>query len=409
MAPLFRPEAVAERAQSHWGSIIFTQAPALRWVSIGLLLACAVGAALVLSLDYARKVRVAGYLEPSGGIAEVTAPMAGQVVTLHVREGSTVRRGEPLLSLDLGRLDEQGVPINALEANHLRASMQRLDELAAAELSRHQTELHSVQRELSHLDAEHMALRDELTVVDERQALLHRQEGRLAGLSKNGLVARSAFDRQRRETLAVRQAASQLRRTLADNRAQADLRRAALVRLADEFRVQRLRMGQERAGLERRLEQALGDHRTTVVAPRDGVAAFLQFAVGDRVIADQVLMTVAPDAQTFDLVLLAGAGAAGRITVGNDVRFRVLGASRDSDTSGAGVVREISRTPQKSYRLVSWIPVEGPVFRARAEVTAYPGKLRLRHGVQVEAFVVTASNSLWRWLVEPLSSALAVL
>ncbi len=409
MASLFRPEAVAERNQSHWGAILVTQAPALRWASIGLLLACAVGAGLVLNLDYARKVRVAGYLEPAGGIAEVTAPMAGQVAILHVREGSVVRRGEPLLSLDLGRLDESGVPVHALEADHLRASIRRLDALAGADLDRHESELRSVRRELIHLDTEQGGLRDELMVVEEREALFAGEERRLQRLSERGLVARSVFDGQRRETLAVRQSASQLRRALAGNRAQADLRRAALVRLQGEFQIKKLRMDQERAGLERQLEQALGEYRTTIVAPRDGMAAFLQFGVGDRVAAQQVLMTVAPDARGFDLVLLAGAGAAGRIAVGNDVRFRVLDAGREGDTNGAAVVRQISRTPQKSYHLVSWIPVEGPVFRARAEVVAYPGKLRLRHGVQVEAFVVTASKSLWRWLAEPLTSALDLL
>ena len=409
MASLFRPEAVAERGRAHWGSILVTQAPALRWASVGLLLVCAVGAGVVLNQDYARKVRVAGYLEPAGGIAEVTAPMAGQVVALHVREGTPVRPGAPLLSLDLGRLDENGVPIQAQEADHLRASIHRLDALAGAELDQHQSELQTVRQELGHLDAEQRGLRDELAIVEEREALLYREEGRLEGLSKRGLVASSTFDRQRQDTLAARQSASQLRRALAGNRAQAELRRSALTRLQGEFRVQQLRRSQERAELERRLEQALGDYRTTIVAPRDGVAAFLQFGVGDRVSADQVLMTVAPDARSFDLVLLAGAGAAGRMTVGNAVRFRVLGAGREGDSNGTGVVREISQTPQKPYRLVSWIPVEGPVFRARAEVTAYPGKLRLRHGVQVEAFVVTASNSLWRWLVEPFASALAVL
>ena len=410
MASLFRAEAVAaQRTGSHWGSIIVTQAPALRWTSVGLLLACAIGAGVVLSLDYARKVRVAGYMEPVGGIAEVTAPMAGQLVALHVREGANVRRGEPLMSLDLGRLANSGVPIQALEAEHLQASIHRLDELAGAQLRRHQTELQTVKRELTHLDAERRGLRDELAVVEEREALLARAEGRVKGLSARGLVARSVFDRQRQETLTARQTASQLRRTLTGNRAQADLRHAALVRLEGEFRVQKLRMDQERAGLERQLEQALVEYRTTIVAPRDGVAAFLQFGVGDRVAADQVLMTVAPDAQAFDLVLLAGAGAAGRIAAGNDVRFRVLGAGREGETNGAAVVRDISRTPQKSYRLVSWIPVEGTVFRARAQVVSYPEKFRLRHGVQVEAYVVTASKSLWRWLVEPLTSALEVL
>ena len=406
---LFRPEVVAERAQSHWGSVIVTQAPALRWASIGLLLACCVGAGLVLRLDYARKLQVAGYLEPAGGIAEVAAPMAGQVAALHVREGTSVRRGQPLLALDLGRLDEHGVPVYAQEADHLEGSILRLDELADAQAARHGIELESVRREFVHLNDERRGLREELAVVEERQVLLARAEARLERLSGQGLAARSEFDRQRQQTLAARQSASQLQRALAGNRARADLKRAALARLDREFRVQQLRLEQERAGLQRRLQQAREAYRTTIVAPRDGVAAFLQFGLGDRVISDQVLMTVAPEAPEFELVLLAGAAVAGRMAIGNEVRFRVLGAERDGDPMGAAVVREISRTPQKPDRLISWIPVDGPVFRARAEVVEYPEKLGLRHGVRVDAFVVTTSRALWRWLVEPFASALETL
>ena len=406
---LFRPEAVAERARPGWGTVIVTQAPALRWASVGLLVACCIGAAVVLRLDYARKVHVAGYLEPAGGIAEVAAPMAGQVAALHVREGTRVRRGQPLLALDLGRLDERGVPLHDLEAHHLERSIRRLDELADAQAARHRSEIESVRRELDHLDDELKVLREESAVVQERQALLARAETRLGQLSGRGLASVSEFDRQRQQTLAARQSSSQLRRALAGNRATADRKRAALAGLERNFRVETLRMEQERAGMERRLQQARGDYRTTIVAPRDGVAAFVQCGLGDRIVADQVLMTVAPVAPEFELVLLARAAAAGRMTVGNEVRFRVPGTERDGGPMGLAVVREISRTPQKPYRLVSWIPVDGPVFRARAEVVDYPEKLGLRHGVRVEAFVVTTSRKLWRWLLEPLLSALETL
>ena len=403
---LFRPEALAERARPDWGSVIVTQAPALRWTSIALLLACGIGAGLLLRLDYARKVQVAGYLEPAGGIAEVAAPVAGQVAALHVREGTPVRRGQPLLALDLGRLDEHGVPVQAREAEHLRGMLRRLDRLADAQAARHRGELESVQRELVHLDGERRGLREELAVVEERQALLARAEARLERLSGQGLAARSELDSRRHETLAAKQSASQLRRALAGNRAGADLKRAELARLEREFQVRRLQTEQERSGLERRLRQARDEFRTTLAAPRDGIAAFLQFGVGDRVVADQVLMTVAPDAPEIELVLLADAASAGRMAIGDKVRFRVPGTERDGKPMGSAVIREISRTPQKPYRLVSWIPVDGAVFRARADVVEYPGELLVRQGVRVDAFVVTTSRALWQWLVEPLVSAL---
>ena len=404
---LFRSEVLAERSRSQWGAVIVTQAPGLGWASIGLVLASCAGIGFALSLDYARKVRVAGYLEPKGGIAEVSAPLAGRVAALHVEEGERVQAGEPLLALDLGRLNPQGRPLHALQAEHLAASAARLEKTVAAQEAKHRIEMRSAQRELEHLAAERQALLNEQQATQQSLSLLARSEARLRQLLNEALAAPAEYEGQRQRVLTARQAASRIRRALAENARQVDLRRETLAVLERERRLQDLRSEQQRADLEQRLQQVMDEQTATIVAPQSGLVAFVQFQPGDRVAPEQVLMTVTPEGATAELILLAEAAAAGDIALGDEVRFKALGGSRRSrNPVGAAVVREMSQTPQKPYKLVSWIPVNGPVFRAKATVRDYPEGLSLRNGVQVDAFVVTRSRKLWRWLADPFLNAL---
>ena len=286
---LFRSEVLAERSRSQWGSVIVTQAPGLRWASIGLVLASCAGIGFALSLDYARKVRVAGYLEPKGGIAEVFAPLAGRVAALHAEEGERVQAGEPLLALDLGRLNPRGRPLHALQAEHLAASAARLEKTVAAQEAKHRIEMRSARRELEHLAAERQALLSEQQATQQSLSLLARSEARLRQLLDEALAAPAEYEQQRQQVLAAQQAASRIRRALAENARQVDRRRETLAVLERERLLQDLRSEQQRADLEQRLQQVLDEQTATIVAPQSGLVAFVQFQPGDRVAPEQVL------------------------------------------------------------------------------------------------------------------------
>ena len=402
---LFRPEVLAERASEQWGSAIASHAPRLVLASLGLVLVGLLGMAAVLGLDYARKIRVSGYLEPEGGIAEVTAAQGGRVAALQVSEQDRVAQGQVLAVLDHDHYSEQGRQVHLEEAAHLRASMERLERRMGAAEEKQASDLDALREELSHLALERSALAEELRFAKQRGALRRAAEQRVRKLLADGLLAAARYDQERQATLSVAQAVSQLRRALAGNRRQSAQSRQALVRLEREHEARRLQSQQERADLARQLARVGEQRQTALVAPKDGVVTFVQFAVGDRVRAEQVLMTVAPVNASSQLILLADAAAAADIAPGDAVRFKALGGQRRRKPIGTAIVREVSQAPQKPYQLRSWVAVEGPVFRAKAEVLRHPEGLAVKGGLRVDAFVVTEQHRLWRWLVEPLTAA----
>lgn len=406
---LFRSEVLAERTAPRWGQVIVSRSPLLGWASLGLVLLALAGLAAVLSLEYARKVRISGYLEPHGGIAEVSVPAPGRVAVLHVGNEDLVQAGQVLAVLDHDRRSEHGGQVYVQEAGYLKASEQRLQKRALTDAEKLDSEARSVRRQLSHLAQEQQALQEEQRLVWEQHGLLRAAEERMAKLAADGLVASSAHDEARRGTLAAAQAESQTRRALATVERQIVQARAALERLAREREAQQLAADQELADLSRQLARLAEQRQTAVIAPKSGVVTFVQFAVGDRVAAEQVLMTVTPVSGGTDLVLLASADAATDMAVGDEVRFKALSGQRRRNPIGTAVVRELSQTPQKPYKLHSWIAVNGPVFRARARVSKFPEGFPVRDGMRVDAFVVTKSRTLWRWLGSPLIGALETL
>ena len=404
---LFRPEVLAERRSERWGSAVASSAPRLVQASMALVLVGLLGMAAVLGLDYARKIRVAGYLEPKGGIAEVAAARGGRVAALNVSERDQVTRGQVLAVLDHGHFSEQGRQVHLEEAAYLRASMERLERRMRTADEKQASDLAAVGEELGHLALEGAALAEELRHAEQRETLRRAAEERALKLLADGLLATASYDQERQATLTVAQAVSQLRRALAGNQRRSAQGRQALVRLEREHQARCLQMQQERADLARQLGRLGEQRQTAVVAPRDGVVTFVQFALGDRVRAEQVLMTVAPANAAAQLVLLADAAAAADIAPGDRVRFKALSGQRRRNPIGVAIVREVSQAPQKPYQLHSWVAVEGPVFRARAEVLRHPEGLAVKGGLRVDAFVVTDSNRLWRWLLEPLLAAVA--
>ena len=403
---LFRSEVLAERTVSRWGTVVVSRAPALKWASLALVLVAIAGLAAVLSLEYARKVRVSGYLEPRAGIAEVTAPASGRIAALNVGEEDQVRAGQVLAVLDHDRYSEQGRQLHLEEASYLRASLQRLQQRALADAEKLDSERRSLQEELNHLTGERVALRDELALASEQRTLLRLAEDRLLKLMREGLAASASYEQGRQRTLAAAQAEIQIERSLAANERQIAQAREALVRIDREREAQQLAVDQERADLSRQLARLGEQRQTAIIAPMSGVVTFVQFGVGDQVAAEWVLMTVTPDGGAIDLVLLADANTATDMAVGDEVRFKALSSHRRRNPVGLAEVRELSQTPQKPHLLHSWVAVNGPVFRARAEVAKFPDDFPKRSGMQVDAFVVTKSRTLWRWLLTPLMESL---
>ena len=403
---LFRSEVLAERRSERWGAAIASRAPRLVLASIALVLVGLLGMAAVLGLDYARKIRVAGYLEPKGGIAEVAASQGGRVAAVKVSERDRVARGQVLAVLDHDHYSEQGRQVHVEEAAYLRASMQRLERRMRTAEDKRASDLDAVREELSHLALERDALAEELALAEQREALRQAAEGRALKLLADGLLATAAYDQERQATLTLAQALSQLRRALAGNQRQSAQGRQALVRLEREHQTRRLQLQQERAGPSPAIGPPWG-----ATANRGGRAqgrrCHLRAIRGGRPGAGR--------AGAHDLGACRcrhAAGPTGRCRRSRRHRARRRSALQGAQRATAAQPHRRGGGSRSQPSAAKALPrcAAGWRWRGRCsgpgpEVLRHPEGLAVKGGLRVEAFVVTESQRLWRWLLEPLATA----
>jgi hypothetical protein len=106
--PLFRPEAMAARRTRWLGRPQVSQPWPVRAVAVGSLIATAALACLVAFGGYTGRVTVQGVVAPTAGVIRVTAPAAGRVEALEVREGEIVNEGQLLYRLALDSMTPVG-------------------------------------------------------------------------------------------------------------------------------------------------------------------------------------------------------------------------------------------------------------------------------------------------------------
>ena len=96
---LFREEVFVANRHDWLGSIRLS-APRIGWLFFGLGIATVVVILGLLFLtNYSRHARVSGWLVPSGGVLAISPTSAGIVARLLVREGDSVRAGQPLVEI----------------------------------------------------------------------------------------------------------------------------------------------------------------------------------------------------------------------------------------------------------------------------------------------------------------------
>src|SRR6476661_7885782 len=94
--PLFRPQAVQHATHATAGSILLAR-PLRFSLLVGFFSALvAILLAFIGLSTYTRKAQVIGILLPSQGLIRLYPAHGGVLVTRHVREGQSVRAGDPL-------------------------------------------------------------------------------------------------------------------------------------------------------------------------------------------------------------------------------------------------------------------------------------------------------------------------
>jgi len=406
---LFRKE-VFDARNARWMGRIALENPVSSWMMTVLCVSAALAiVAFIYFGDYARRNRVVGQLVPTMGLPAVSAPVAGTLGQVRVREGQQVRQGEilaviqvPRATLSMGDTDE--AMEQALASRRLgtarsyasqRLQMQAQRDGLAEQLQRARNELGQVKSELATRRQQYELARS----ASERLRVLHGQryvtDLQLQTQEAATLEQLAQLQAAQRQQSAAGRVVAQLEQSLRELPAQ-----SAALDAAEQL---------ESASLAQQSLEARSRAQAVVKAPVSGTVSALLAQSGQGLQAGQQLLSIVPDSGGLQAELLVPSRAIGFVEPGDSVLLRyqaypyqkfghhhgrVVTVSRSALGVGGA---DIAGNARESYYRVL-------VALDRQSVRAYGKDEALKPGLLLEADIIGERRALWEWLVEPIST-----
>lgn len=407
--PLFRGEALQNKARKPHGSILLTQT----WsnTSLALFLGALVASLIVFAMfaGFARKATVNGILVPDKGVNRILSPQGGVVVKLHASEGQEVRVGDPLLAISSERSGENG----AVQAAVKESIIIRIDKLRR-ELEQVGGQSANKQRELADkiasINTSLKQLEDEIGLQRHKVNLARDVSARVAELAKSGNMSKitaaekeaDVLEQQGRLSSLEVQRQSVLRDLASIQSSQHD---SVFQKNRDVSTIQR-----EIEDLKQQLAENEGKRQIIVRAELDGRVAALLVEPGQSIIANQRIASILPKNGKLEAELYMPSKNVGMVTPNTQVVVRYDSFPYQKFGQFNGIVRDVSETSISVGdfpHMTNQSAGSDSFFRVRValdkqDVAFHGTNYQLKPGMQLTAHVMLEKRTLAEWMFEPL-------
>src|SRR3954452_16420127 len=213
---LSRQEAIDfqqhQRQGGNWASLQPLSTKIVAWF---LAVSVAMITLFLSDAPYFRKETAVGYLPPTTGTAKIFVPQRGTVKAVHIEQGSIVREGQPLLTIETDQIAANGIDVNASILNTLRSQKALIAENIKGEEQRTGSERDRLTALVSGLETEISQLQGQIQLQTERLRVAESDLDAADQLRSKGFMTAVEFKRRQMQVLEQRQAISALNQQLA--------------------------------------------------------------------------------------------------------------------------------------------------------------------------------------------------
>src|SRR3954470_15719927 len=343
--PLFRQEAI-EFQQHHrqWGDVASLQPLSAKVVAWFLAASAAVIISFLFVAQYSRKETAVGYLTPTTGTAKIFVPQRGTIKAVHVEQGSSVREGQPLLTIETDQIAADGIDVNASMLHTLQSQKALIAENIKGEEQRTGSERERLTALVRGLEAEISQLQNQIQLQTERLKVVESDLDAANQLRSKGFMTAVEFKRRQVQVLEQRQAISALNQQLASRRNQLTETNFSLQQLPTMMaqKVQALR--NDLAATEQRIAEIDGRRAYVIRAPTAGHISTLQATVGQNADPQRLQLEIIPEHGVLQAELFVPARAIGFVQGGEGGRDPFSGFPYQHCGTYRGRVIKVSQT-----------------------------------------------------------------
>jgi membrane fusion protein len=406
--PLFRNEAIQfQQHNRQWGDVASLQPLSTKVVVWFLATSAALIILFLFVAQYARKEVAVGYLTPTTGTAKIFAPERGTIKDVHVEEGSTVREGQPLLTIETDQIAADGNDVNASMLNTLRSQKAFIADNINREEERTGSERERLRALVRGFGAEISELQSQIELQTERLKMVGSDFDAAAQLKSKGFMSAVDFRRREVQVLEHKQAISALHQQLAARKNQLTEAQFSLQQLPTVMaqKVQALR--NDLAYVEQRIAQVTIRRAYVIRAPTKGRISTLQATVGQNADPQRLQLEIIPEESVLQAVLFLPARAIGFVKPGQAVRILYEAFPYQHFGTYRGSVVKVSQTILNSSDATGPIKLNEPAYRVtvgleRPDIDAYGTRVALQPDMLLKADVILEKRSLMSWLTNPL-------
>jgi len=406
--PLFRKEALQfQQLNRQWGDVGLLQPLSTKVVAWFLAISAAVIIVFLFVAQYSRKEIAVGYLTPTTGTAKIFAPQRGTIKAVHVEQGSKVREGQPLLTIETDQITADGIDVNASMLNTLRSQKALVAENIKGEEQRTESERERLTALMRGVEAENSQLQGQIEIQTERLKVVESDFEAAGQLRSKGFMSAVDFKRRQIQVLEQKQAISALNQQLAARRNQLTETHFSLRQLPTVMaqKVQALR--NDLAYVEQRIAEINGRRAYVIRAPTTGRISTLQATVGQNADPQRLQLEIIPEESVLQAELFLPARAIGFVEPGQAVRILYEAFPYQHFGTYRGRVVKVSQTMFTSSDAAGPIKLNEPAYRVtaaleRPDIDAYGKRVALQPDMLLKADVLLEKRSLISWLTNPL-------
>ena len=409
MSQLFRQAVIDKRKHRLSGVISLVQPPIFKYLAILLLVIVTVSLVFLVTGSYSRKESVTGILQPDTGLLRLSAPQAGVVTELLVKEGQTVKKDQPLLRIISEKHGVKGFELNQSLIHQYEFQINTLQQQLVQLRTKHSLETQAL-NDNHKSQVKRLAQLDQQSDIFKKRVELNRQMvAQIGSLAGTGYISNLELNKQKDTLLSLdQQTAALLSEHLTIN-SQIEQLKSEIAQLPinqakaiDQLGTQLVQFRSQLAAIK---QQRLSELR----ALADGVVTGLLVYPGKSVSHNQNLLSILPAGSVMQAVIYVPTSAFGFIDKGQNAKLRYHAFPYQRFGVHQGQITEISANvilPNEtdipglitvpSYRVVVTIESQS--------IKAYGRSIPLRSGMKLDADIVIENRSLIRWLFDPIFS-----
>lgn len=407
MNSIFRKEVQETQSSRLFGEVRIEHPYSIRvWFYLFILLTFGLIVFFTLA-TYARKERFTGYLVPERGLINIYPEASSTVTGVYVQEGDSVKKGDPLVSVERDSSTETKADVNL----YMIDSYRRQIESAKKQLNLLDS---TYKLRLQSLVIDGQALQTQADFENKKKAAQIEKVGRafdryekVQRLNEQSFISSDDMANIKDQWLSEKMELDQIEQTLLSLdisiREKQHLMEVNELEKTDSLNSLETKIAQ----FEQQILVEKNKMQSVVTAPISGKVTSVQAHIGMRMSGQITALTILPANSTLLAEIFIPPSSIGFVAVGQKVDLRYDTFPHEKYGAFAGKITSISRSVLGPNQISDPIALREPVYKAKVQLTQTSVSINdksfpLQAGMTLRADVALDKRPLYQWLLRPL-------